>query len=222
MVSKSRGATRKRRARTAIKRGKRGALPAKIPILILTQGEQTECQYFNRLIGSRDWNKGVAITVMPCVKSPDKMALTGQSHLEDYEYVFSVTDVDEFTEQQFGKARGIAAKRSNTKNGKPRLFNVVSYPKFEIWLCAHFRDMRTGCDDKKVTEVEKELSILQPAPHTRSSQHRKHMPDDFPYAAIGEAVKRVIVSEFGYWDPQGSTSIPTMIDMIDELNGSSL
>jgi len=182
------------------------------------QGEKTESQYFDGLKQERDWNKKVSVTVLALPESPDKMAKSGERFLEDYDYVFIVTDFDQFTENQFDRARRTAGKKKNKKSNQPRLFIVISYPKFDLWLCAHFKDMRSGCDDRKVTEVEKKLGILQSAPQSANKQSRKHMPDDFPYGDVDKASRNVNIPSYGYWDEQGSTNIPSMIKMIDSLN----
>ena len=212
--SNSRGARRKRKARVGSKRRGKKTRDLKSTVLILVQGEITEKEYFDTLVRQRGWSSGVAVTVKVQSEAPDQMARRAVKWRRDYDWVFVVTDVDEWTPQQFSKAQSLS-ERSNAGN---QIKLVITNPKFDLWLCAHYRTMKAGCDDARVTQVEKELRILVNRRGRKDSQRRKHIPTDFPHGDFDEASQRVNEVEFGRINDQGSTSVPKMVRLIDGLN----
>lgn len=214
MASPSKGASRKRAARGRASRGQRGSLKPKTTILILVQGEVTEKEYFKRLGDVREWKKSVSVTVAVCAEAPDIMTSQAVDQYNGYDLTFVVTDVDEFTRSQFETARSIARKEEH----REKLKIVVTFPKFELWLCAHFTSVRSNCDDAWVTKKEAQLNILRSARGANQQHRRKHVPRDFPYEQVNVATKNVNETDYGSWNEQGSTSIPRMIEEIDLLN----
>ena len=196
------------------KRRGKNTLDVKSTVLILVQGKVTEKEYFDRLVQIRGWNSGVAVSVAVQSKAPDQMAKRAVEMRRDYDWVFVVTDVDEWTTDQFRKAKSLSEKRSAGNQVKI----VITNPKFDRWLCAHFRPMKSGCDDARVTQVEKELRILVDGKGKKYAQRRKHISSDFPFGAFDEATQRVNEVGFGSTDPRGSTSVPKMVRLIDNLN----
>lgn len=214
MVSPSKGASRKRAERGRGKRGEKGSLTAKTTILILVQGEVTEKEYFKKLVDVRGWKNSVSITVQSCPEPPNIMVSKAEKHYSGYDLTFVVTDVDEFTPAQFNTARTIANRVKNRK--KMRI--VVTFPKFDLWLIAHHEPVKSNCDDAWVTKREQKLAILKPPPGGSKRNRRKHVPKNFPFEDVDLATNNVNLGDYGYWDEQGSTSIPRMIEEIDKLN----
>lgn len=194
----------------------RGKRVQKQAVLLLVEGAVTEKQYFEKLKEVRGWANNISLTVQACGKTPLLMAKQAEQSLtnDEYDYAFLVFDKDELTEKQIQDA----VSRTRLKNYAGKMHVCVSAPKFEIWLCAHHQMMKQGCDDRKVTNVERKLDILQPPPKGKHTQRRKHMPSDFPYQDHEIAAKNTNVTEFGKWDSQGSTSIPKVIELLDTLN----
>lgn len=144
--------------------------PRKTRYLVVTNGEVTERQYFNGLeaeLGS------VVISVRPFRADPSVLAdkakvlkakeeaASGVRGADGFQGVFVVTDVDQFTAEQFQKARR-TCKDSN-------MVLIISNPCFEIWLVDHL--MR--CPDaftvaKDVERKAVELGII-------GGSHNKHV-----------------------------------------------
>ena len=217
MASSSKGASRKRSARVRGQRSKRGSLRTKTTILILVQGKVTEKEYFKKLVDIRGWKTSVSVTVTPCPEAPDIMVRRAEKLYSGYDLTFVVTDVDDFTQPQFEAARTIAARVKNYK----KLKIVVTYPKFDLWLCAHYVPVKTNCDNAWVSKKEAELNILKPPRGANQQHRRKHVPEDFPFEDVDTATKNINLEDYGFWSSQGSTSIPRMISEIDALNLAS-
>lgn len=216
MGSSSRGARRKREREGRNERGKKNVTPVKKTILIMIQGQVTENEYFSRLIHSRGWNEGVAITITVESEAPDIMVGKAEQLNTEYDYVYVVTDVDDYTNAQFSNAFGKTQRKSNRNS----LRLVVSNPKFELWLCAHYTLMKQGCDASYVTRKEEELRILESSRNSKQNHRRKHLASDFPIDDVDVAISNTNAVAFGIWNFIGATSIPSMIEEIDKLNDS--
>lgn len=214
MASSSKGASRKRLARVRGQRGKKGSRKTKVTILILVQGEVTEKEYFKRLAEVRNWKTSVSVTVYANPQSPDIMVKQAVKQYGDYDLTFVVTDVDKFSPTQFETARSLANRPGN----RDKLKIVVTFPKFELWLIAHYEQVKSNCDDAWVTKREQKLEILKPPPGGSKRHRRKHVPKNFPFKDVDRATNNVNLGDYGYWNEQGSTSIPRMIEEIDKLN----
>lgn len=198
------------------RRSRPGQRIPKKSVLLLVEGAVTEKQYFEKLKELRNWSKKIAVVVQPLREGPEYMAERGENYLnaEGYDKVIVVFDKDEVPPE---KIKSAVARSKKPKN-RDRLFICISAPKFELWLCAHYQTMKQACDDRKVTEVEERLQILGAPRSAKQNHRRKHMSPDFPYGDFEIASKNTNVEEFGKWNSQGSTSIPKVIELLDNLN----
>lgn len=189
----------------------KGARKPKTVVTLLVQGKVTEPEYFDRMKQLRDWGKKAAIKMDRYPKDPKTMAERAERMVaqEDSDVVFIVFDWDDSPQSQVVEAVRITNKRAN----REKLYAAISYPKFDLWLCAHRRTMKQGCDSSKVTQIEKQLQILEP----KGAQLRKHMPADFEYHDYKKAELNTNSVGFGEWDEQGSTAIPSLIRYLDSL-----
>lgn len=166
----------------------------------------------------RGWNQNISLKLESFGKGKPlgQMVKRAEQYLADdgFDKIFLIFDRDELTDTQLKNA----VARTAIKNNYDRLFICISAPKFEIWLCAHYQTMRLACDDQKVTEVEENLGILKPPSAGKARSKRKHMPVDFPYDNLDTAIKNSNVTPLGQWNSQGSTSIPKVIDALDDWN----
>lgn len=144
--------------------------PRKARYLVVTNGEVTEPQYFN---GLETELGNVVISVRPFradpsaladkakdLKAKEEAASVGRG-VDGFRGVFVVTDVDQFTAEQF------QAARRTCKGSKMEL--IISNPCFEVWLVDHI--MR--CPDsftmaKDVEHKAMELGIV-------GGSHNKHV-----------------------------------------------
>lgn len=192
-------------------RGKRGSRKLKTVVTLIVQGKVTEQQYFTQMKALRNWERRISVKIDPYPKSPNIMTdrATQLIDQQDSDIVILVFDWDNSPQSEVEYAIRAGKKRQYSK----KIYVAISYPKFDLWLCAHRQVMKQGCDASKVTEIEKKLAILEP----KGSQLRKHMPASFEYENFREAAKNTNSVGFGEWDLQGSTAIPAVIDLLDNL-----
>lgn len=137
-----------KRRKTARKLSRRAATIApKRRVLIVTEGEVTEVQYFENLKSILGLvNVDLDICGKECDSSPTAVVRYAIARAEaeglhsngGYNDVYCVIDRD--THIDFHKALGeiAAANKPRSSFKGERIFQIVSYPCFEYWLLLHF------------------------------------------------------------------------------------
>ncbi|NUW37702.1 RloB domain-containing protein [Nonomuraea sp. SMC257] len=176
MSGRSRGGSDLRRRRNTRREKPR--------ILIVTEGENTEPQYFNGL--ARELRaSGVEVfrlQVEGIGRDPGRVVRRAAAARADaqpddeYDHVWCVVDVDEHETLA-------AALRTAERLG---IQVAVSNPCFEIWILWHFIEHRAHIDKKALGEKLKRLGMTG-----------KNLPNHFPFAAYSAAVTRA--------EPHGGT-----------------
>ena len=151
--------------------------PAKTPILIVTNGRQTEHSYLLEIKrrASADLS-GLAITVQFLNGSPRSVVSQLQRPKSDvgaYAEVWIVVDED----GEDLKELVSAVERLSTRRQSWHL--IVSRPCFEVWLTAHVEPVR-----KYATQKEAQEHFLSTAGDRRMP---KVLPERFPFDRIDEA-----------------------------------
>ena len=105
------------------------------PILILTEGEKTEKQYFDELVQKLD--VGASVEVIEKVRSaPIKIAEKAQAFIEeeeDYEIIYCVFDKD--THSNYDRALELISSINGIRSVE--VHAISSVPCFEFWLYLH-------------------------------------------------------------------------------------
>lgn len=160
-------------------------------LLIVTEGQNTEVQYFEGLVQ----HLRAAGTVRGVGKDPKhvlRAALDMQDQEPDgFDEVWLVVDVDEHATLDDAL---VEAKRC----GIPV---AVSNPCFEIWLVWHYQDCSSHQATKKLAEKLKKHGHVG-----------KDIPNSFPFEAHDEAARRA-GSAVAPWErgPNPSSGMPQLI-----------
>lgn len=105
------------------------------PVLILTEGEKTEKQYFDELVLKLD--VGASVEVFEKVKSaPIRIAEKARTFIEeeeDYEVIYCVFDKD--THASYDRALELINSIDGTRSVE--VHAISSVPCFEFWLLLH-------------------------------------------------------------------------------------
>ncbi|MBN6057191.1 RloB domain-containing protein, partial [Nonomuraea sp. RK-328] len=158
-------------------RRRRNTRREKPRILIVTEGENTEPQYFNGL--ARELRaSGVEVfrlQVEGIGRDPARVvrkaaaASADAPHNDGFDHVWCVVDVDEHETLA-------AALRTAERLG---IHVAVSNPCFEIWILWHFMEHRAHIDKKTLGEKLKRLGMTG-----------KNLPSHFPFIEYSAAVTR--------------------------------
>lgn len=188
------------------RRGKKGTRQQFPVILICCQGTVTEPEYFQRYKQSL---RAPSITIRKKSLDPKKLVKHALNLKKDgnYDEVYIVVDVDEYTDQQFEEA--IKLCRGQT-TGKNKIHMVISNPCFELWLYLHKNPFpQREVDGGKLTHVLTQKGFL----HGESQKHVSRTFDcTDPSHALQEADKHPIgLDERG---PNPSTSVPHLVRRI--------
>ena len=98
------------------------------------------------------------------------------------------------------------------KHKQTAVHGIVSVPCFEVWLNAHYEQVRLYRDQHEAQQHYRKLSGL-------SEKHCKEIPADFPWGAVAEAVARchLPTSEPPGCDTQGESPSTTMPHLLRSL-----
>ena len=190
--TRSRGASRRR------------SREQKTAVLIATNGALTE-QVYLREIKRQVQDSTLAIRVEFLNGEPESMLrkLTSpHGDTSSYDEVWIVVDEDGLDREPL--VRECAALTTR----RQRWVAVVSRPCFEVWLIAHYTQVRRYTDQKN---AQHHFRQLIPDDHPV-----KDLPSDFPFSAAGEAVGRSHLPEDGLHDsdalpPSPGTSMPHLL-----------
>src|SRR5699024_9967386 len=165
-------------------RRRRAPRTEKTSILLVTNGALTEKIYLEeikRLALRTETAAGenLAVKVITLNGETDTLIRKLSSphgDTKNYEEVWLVVDEDGQERDPFlGNCR-----RQTTK--AQRWFGIVSRPCFEVWLIAHYEQVRRYADQK---DAQTHYRRLIP-----EGFGAKEIPSDFPYDAVGDAVPR--------------------------------
>ncbi|MER5645615.1 RloB family protein [Streptosporangium sp. NPDC002524] len=161
-------------------RRRRNTKQEKPRILIVTEGANTEPQYFEgltkelRATGVEVYRlhvKGIGRDPERVVKKAVAISSEASSG-EEYEHVWCVVDVDDH--ETLGTALSEARRRS--------IKVAVSNPCFEVWLLWHFTDHHSHINQAALRKKLKNFGVRD-----------KNLPGDFPYADHPAATARAEV-----------------------------
>jgi hypothetical protein avisC_11660 len=183
-------------------------------ILVVTNGKETEKAYFDRL--KREFNRqeastGITFTTKFINGAPLTIIreLDGpRSSISDYDEVWIVVDHDGVDRRPFLDR----CRRLDKKHKQTAVHGVISVPCFEVWLNAHYEQVRLYRDQHEAQQHYRKLSGL-------SEKHCKEIPVDFPWGAVAEAVARchLPTSEPPECDTQGESPSTTMPHLLRSL-----
>lgn len=166
------------------RRRRRAPRTEKTSILLVTNGALTEKIYLEeikrralRTETAKEHNLAVKVvfingetdTLINKLSSP-------HGDTKSYDEVWLVVDEDG---QERGRFLG-SCTRQTTK--AQSWFGIVSRPCFEVWLIAHYEQVRRYADQK---DAQTHYRRLLP-----EGVGAKEVPPDFPYDAVGDAVRR--------------------------------
>ncbi len=150
-------------------------------VLIATNGLVTERIYLNELKIRANRLGDISVTVT-CINGDPEGMLRKLKSTRDTQYNASAYDEVWLVFDEDGKDRSsLFAKCSQLSTRRQHWFAVVSRPCFEVWLIAHYEQVRNY-----ITQADAQKHFHQLTPGTSS----KSIPQDFPYGNMGFAAKR--------------------------------
>lgn len=165
-------------------RGRRSRRAEKRSVLIVTNGALTERTYLQEmkrraLAAPRARQENLAIKVFFANGEPDSVIRklsSPQGDTRDYDEVWLVVDEDGMNREYFLQECGRKSTKKQTWTG------VVSRPCFEVWLVAHYQQVRRYNNQR---DAQRHFRQLVP-----TELGGKELPEDFPYGAVADAVAR--------------------------------
>lgn len=197
-------------ARRPVKRSARRRA-TKRTVLIITNGRTTEKEYFERL--RREYKKlDFALTVKVIEGEPDSLWSTFDKRFvkDDFDVVWFVIDAD-------GHDRGGFIRNAQSRSSRTTpVCVVVSDPCFEVWLIAHYAQVRNYQDQR---DAQRHWAKLR-----GSEAGEKSLPKDFPIREFADAVERSYLRDRTLADrdvhpEQPATGLPHLLadlGLIDE------
>lgn len=150
-------------------------------VLIATNGQVTERTYLNEVKKRAHLLGDVSVTVTYTNGDPEgmlrklKSTRDARNNASAYDEVWLVFDED----GRDCSSLFFACEKLTTK--RQRWSAAVSRPCFEVWLIAHYEQVHNYSDQ---TDAQKHFRQLTPGTPD------KHLPNDFPYDRLEDAVKR--------------------------------
>ncbi len=147
-------------------------------ILIVTNGEKTEPQYLNGLKRHLDVRhatvkvrriSGSPQTLIQKLKSPN-------GDTSEYDEVWIVVDEDG------SDLRGFLSACQDYNEGNNCWVGVASRPCFEVWLIAHYEQVRKYANQRQAQKHFRDLASAADNP--------KALPKDFPFGQVELAASR--------------------------------
>lgn len=190
-------------------------------ILICTEGEVTEVQYFQQLV------QKLNISDLQCkVEGPDgtdplsvldKAIRKARSAYEDgnpYSEIYCVVDVDDSSRRD-NLERAVREALSSRVAGVP-VHMVVTNLKFEVWLLWHFGEDPAKGSSFDSVKIDEKIKAL-PAKFM-TEKRRKHIGHSFPFEnyqkASERAYKRDPNLDFNRVGEFPSSAVPLLIERI--------
>ncbi|WP_342661856.1 RloB family protein [Corynebacterium ulceribovis] len=196
-----------KRERGNRRRGQARARQEKSPVLLVVQGKVTETEYFQRL---RETYRIRHLSVVSQPHPPNKIVDKAKNQIlrdknAPFSAAFFVVDVDDYPRTQFHQgfrdAQTLAAQ-------KQQAAFVVSNECFEVWLLAHYEDIR----DRSVPRgtLTQKLVRFQAVDTVRN----KHLSDSFPIREHQKAASSCDHLAFNKMGSSSKTAIPKLIDFL--------
>lgn len=138
-------------------------------VLIVTNGELTEMTYLKKLKQMMRSHNGFTVTVREVKGDPMTIIKKLSNPCGDtsgFNEVWIVVDEDGVDRTSF-----VSTCAKKRKPGK--WFGIVSRPCFEVWLIAHYEQVRNYQDQNDAQEHFNKLASKR--------KTNKHLPDDFPF-----------------------------------------
>lgn len=166
------------------RRRRRASRTEKKSILLVTNGALTEKIYLEELKRralrterAKEENFAVKVTFINGeTDTLIKKLSSPHGDTESYDEVWLVVDEDGHERTAF---LGDCTRRTTKKQG---WFGVVSRPCFEVWLIAHYEQVRRYANQQAAQEHYRRL--------IPDGLGEKEIPSDFPYEALEQAVSR--------------------------------
>lgn len=176
-------------------RARRPRRQEKRTVLIATNGAVTEQTYLREikqraLAAARKRDERLSIRVEFVQGEPDSVIRKLSSphgDTQSYDEVWLVVDEDGVDREDFLRDCVKAASKRQSWTG------IVSRPCFEVWLIAHYEQVRRYGNQH---DAQKHFRRLVP-----SHLGDKELPTDFPYDAIGEAIERSRLADEALGEP---------------------
>mgnify|MGYP000864924600 CR=1 FL=1 len=181
--------------------------------LIVTNGAVTERSYLSalksRMYNLESMRKSVRMRIE--VIESDPMTLlrkvtAPQANNSDYDEIWIVVDHDGTDRTEFLRR---CAKKSTKKQ---KVIGVVSIPCFEVWLVAHYEQIRNYQNQKEAQRHYLQLARLE-------QDKQKSLPENFPWDGIDAACERsrlkgVKLPDVNAQGPCPSTTMPHLISAL--------
>lgn len=161
---------------------------------MVTNGRRTEKAYLERL--KQKVGQSIALTIRFINGDPQSLIkeLRGQrSDLDSFDEAWIVVDHDGADQSDFLRACGKLSKKKRPVHG------VVSVPCFEVWLAAHYCQVRNYQDQHDAQRHYAQIA------HVRKGGE-KFLPKDFPWDAVADAAQRCRLA--GVREPEIDTQGP--------------
>lgn len=143
--------SRRSRKKTKPLKRKTATVTTKMRVLIVTEGEVTEVDYFREYVERKKFTSvEVDICGRECDSTPSSVAKYALKRAEQeggpqaggYDLIFCVFDRDEHADFDQAISKIVGASNSNIKYRGQEFAAIVSYPSFEYWLLLHFHYSR--------------------------------------------------------------------------------
>ncbi|WP_080462402.1 RloB family protein [Actinomyces gaoshouyii] len=169
----------------------------------MTNGQRTEQAYLEPL--KKKVGRSIALTIRFSNRDPlslIKELRRPRSDLDSFDEAWIVVDHDGENRSDFLRACGKLSKKSRPVHG------VVSVPCFEVWLAAHYCQVRNYQDQRDARRHYAQIA------HVREGE--KSLPKDFPWDAVAEATQRcrlvgIPEPELDTQGPCPSTTMPHLM-----------
>lgn len=185
--------------------------------LIVTNGALTEHSYLStlrrRMRKSKSLRKSVSMSIQ--VIESDPMTLlrkvtAPKANSSDYDEIWIIINHDGADRTEFLRR---CAKKSTKKQ---KVIGVVSIPCFEVWLVAHYEQIRNYQNQKEAQRHYLELAGLE-------QDKQKSLPENFPWDGIDAACERsrlkgVKLPDVNAQGPCPSTTMPHLISALGLRN----
>ena len=199
-----------------IERGRRKRKTRKT-VFLVTNGAKTENIYLSELRRRipQSSKLGNEISVKVQVIEGDPLTvfrkITAPKGDSGYDEVWIVVDHDGKNEERKKFLRQCEEKNSK----RQQIVGVVSVPCFEVWLIAHYEQVRNYQNQMEARRHYRELSGLP-------QEKQKHLPNNFPWENLAEACKRsrlsgVELPDLNTQGPCPSTTMPHLIRALGML-----
>ncbi|SYZ33447.1 RloB family protein [Propionibacterium australiense] len=181
---------------------KRGQRDERTTILLVTNGGKTEKSYLEALKRKVPRDSGLSVQIRPeDGKEPETILRNlerERSDLSGYDEIWIIVDHDGRDRQDF-----------LAKCEKRGMIGVVSVPCFEVWLIAHYEQVRLYREQADAQRHYRQLTELK-------GRDAKGLPDNFPFDRVAEAAKRCCLTgkplpAVNAQGPSPSTTMPHLL-----------